>query len=108
MLGTLGGLDLPAMGVNPVRKDLLLEYDWFDDEISCGAHSQRPTAASLASTTAAFANSPVSNPGDTDGVNLINDYGQGGVFTGGNLINDENGVIDGGSARDCYGATGSG
>jgi hypothetical protein len=38
----------------------------------------------------------VTNPGVTGGVNLISDYGQGGAFTGGNLINDADGVIAGG------------
>jgi len=96
VLGTLGGLDLPAMGVSPLRKDLLLEYDWFDDGLDCDTHSHRPTTATIASASAAFANSPAANPDTTSGVTLINDYGQGGAFTGGNLINDENGVIDGG------------
>ena len=96
VLGTLAGLDLPALGVSPVRKDLLLEYDWFDDSLCGSAHSHRPTLASIAPVVAAFANAPIANPGGGDGVNIINDYGQGGVFTGGNLINDTNGVIDGG------------
>ena len=96
VLGTLGGLDLPAMGVNPLRKDLLLEYDWFDDGLDCVPHSHRPTAATIASASAAFANSPVTNPDSISGINLINDYGQGGVFNGGNLIDDEDGVIAGG------------
>ena len=97
VLGTLAGLDLPAMGTNPLRKDLLLEYDWFNDSLdACGAHTHRPSAATIASATAAFSNSPATNPGDTSGVNLINDYGQGGVFTGGNLIADADGVIAGG------------
>jgi len=93
VLGTLAGLDLPAMGTNPLRKDLLLEYDWFDDSLECGAHSHQPTEASIASASTAFSNSPVINPGATGGVNLISDYGQGGVFTGGNLINDADGVL---------------
>jgi hypothetical protein len=96
VLGTLAGLDLPGMGTNPLRKDLLLEYDWFDDSIDCGAHTHRPSAATIAMVTAAFSNSPVTNPGGTDGVNLISDYGQGGLFSGGNLINDADGVIAGG------------
>ncbi len=96
VLGTLAGLDLPAMGVSPLRKDLLLEYDWFDDANDCAAHSHRPTAGAIASVTAAFNISPEPNPDGTNGVNLISDYGQGGAFTGGNFINDADGVIDGG------------
>ena len=95
VLGTLGGLNLPSMGVSPLRKDLLLEYDWFDDSLECSPHSHRPTTNTIAAASAAFASSQVDNPGDASGVNLINDYGQGGAFTGGNLINDANGVIDG-------------
>ena len=102
VLGTLAGLDLPGMGTNPLRKDLLLEYDWFDDSNDCGAHTHRPSAAAIASATAAFSNSPVTNPGVTDGVNLISDYGQGGAFTGGNLIPDADGVIAGGVSGSDY------
>ncbi|HKJ17750.1 MAG TPA: CARDB domain-containing protein [Xanthomonadales bacterium] len=102
VLGTPDGLDLPAMGTNPLRKDLLLEYDWFDDSNDCSAHSHRPTANAIARVNTAFANSPVTNPGPTNGVNLISDYGQGGAFTGGNLINDADGVIAGGVTGSDY------
>ena len=96
VLGTLDGLDLPAMGLSPVHKDLLMEYDWFDDALGCAAHSHRPTSNAIALATAAFANSPVPNPDGVNGVNLVSDYGQGGPFTGGNFINDADGVIAGG------------
>ncbi len=102
VLGTVTGLDLPAMGASPLRKDLLLEYDWFDDDIDCGAHSHRPTAGSIASVTAAFNISPELNPDGTNGVNLISDFGQGGAFTGGNFIDDADGVIAGGVGGDDY------
>jgi len=102
VLGTLAGLDLPAMGTNPLRKDLLLEYDWFDDGLDCGAHSHQPTATAIALATTAFSISPVTNPGSTGGVNLISDYGQGGVFTGGNLIDDADGVLVGGVSSTEY------
>lgn len=93
VLGTLDGLDLPAMGLNPLRKNILLEYDWFDDSLQCAAHTHRPTAAIIARFSNAFANSPSSNPDGSTGITTINDYGQGGAFTGGNLIDDDNGVI---------------
>lgn len=96
VLGTLNGLDLPGMGTNPVRKDLLLEYDWFEDSIDCGSHDHRPTPTAIALVSTAFSDSPTGNPGADNGVNLISDYGQGGAFTGGNLINDADGVIAGG------------
>ncbi|HSG48414.1 MAG TPA: hypothetical protein VLA43_11415 [Longimicrobiales bacterium] len=95
VLGTTAGLNLPALGVNPLRKDLLLEYDWFDDSICGSAHSHRPTAATVGPMTAAFASAPVANPDGSTGINVINDYGQGGVFTGGNFIADADGVIAG-------------
>jgi hypothetical protein len=96
VLGTLLGLDLPLMGVSPLRRDILLEYDWFDDALECGAHSHRPTAAAVAMATAMFANAPVINRDGSTGINFIHDYGQGGVFTGGNLIPDADGVLTGG------------
>jgi hypothetical protein len=111
VLGTDDGLDLPGLGLNPLRTDILLEFDWMDDDQSqmvgqpwyspggadgCGAHSHRPTAAVAANVTAMFANAPTSNPDGSTGINLVADYGQGGAFSGGNLVADTNGYIDGG------------
>ncbi len=95
VFGTEDGLDLPGLGVSPLHKDLLLEYDWFDDSNDCGAHSHRPSAAVMAALESAFAAAPVPNPDGVDGINLINDYGQGGIFDGGNMIPDADGVIAG-------------
>ena len=94
--GTLAGLDLPALGVSPVHKDLLIEYDWFDDALECGAHSHRPTAAMLARVAASFAAAPVPNPDGVDGIKMIQDIGQGGVLDGGNLVADADGVLSNG------------
>jgi uncharacterized protein YjdB len=96
VLGTPAGLDLPLMGVNPLRMDILIEYDWFDDARECSPHSHRPTAAAVTMVTTAFRNAPVVNPDGSTGVNLIHDYGQGGVFVDGNLIADSDGVLAGG------------
>ena len=96
VLGTTGGLNLPAFGVNPLRKNILLEYDWFDDSIDCGFHSHRPNQPLLDRVSQMFANAPVSNPDGSTGITLIHDFGQGGVFTGGNLIPDSDGVLPGG------------
>lgn len=96
VLGTIGGLNLPAMGTNPLKKNILLEYDWFNDSNDCGAHSHRPTQAYLDRVSAAFAASTNTNPDGTTGIKLINDFGQGGAFTGGNLIADADGNITGG------------
>jgi hypothetical protein len=103
VLGTLGGLNLPGMGTNPLKKNILLEYDWMDDSspsgnppLSCGAHSHRPTQAMLNRVTAAFAASSNTNPDGTTGIVVIHDFGQGGLFAGGNLIADADGIITGG------------
>ena len=95
VLGTLAGLNLPAMGTNPLRRDLLVEYDWFDDANDCAAHSHRPTQAILDQTAAAYAAMAIANPNGTSGINLIQDAGQGGLFTGGNLVADADGIVDG-------------
>lgn len=92
-LGTAAGLDLRALGTRPVKKDLLFEYDWFDDSLECGSHSHRPTAGSITRLANAFAAAPVANPDGTTGINVISDYGQGGAFTGGGAIADADGVI---------------
>ena len=44
----------------------------------------------------AFRNAPVTNPDGSTGIYLIQDYGQGGVFNGGNLIFDSDGRLNGG------------
>ena len=96
VLGTTLGLNLPLLGLNPLRKDILVEYDWFDDSLECGPHSHRTTSAIADMVTSTFATSPVVNPDGSSGVNFIHDYGQGGAFTGGNLIADVDGVLAGG------------
>jgi hypothetical protein len=88
VLGTLDGLDLPAMGANPLRRDLLIQYNWFDDSLDCGAHSHRPSDAVLARVAAAFAAAPLVNPDGSTGINVIQDVGQGGVFDGGGVIGE--------------------
>ena len=94
-LGTLGGLDLPAMGTNPLRKDVLVEYDWMSDALTCALHDHRPTAAMIDRLTVTFESAPVTNPDGSTGIHYIHDYGQGGIFTGGNLIADD-GILVGG------------
>lgn len=97
VLGTTGGLDLPGLGTNPLRKDIVLEYDWLNDSIGCGSHSHRPTAAALALVTTMFGTAPLPNPDGTTGIHFIHDYGQGPApFTGGNLVADADGVLTGG------------
>lgn len=96
VLGTILGLDLPLMGVNPLVKNILIEYDWFDDSLECGQHSHRPTNVVNNKVNLAFLNAPNINADGSTGIVVINDYGQGAVFTGGNIIEDADGVLDGG------------
>jgi hypothetical protein len=91
VLGTLGGLDLPAFGVDPRHKDMLVEIDWDEDERNCGPHSHRPSAEALEGVRI-YASIPVWNVDGVPGYNFIADYGQGGIFTGGNAVDFQNGV----------------
>jgi hypothetical protein len=84
--GTADGLDLPGMGVSPVHRDLLIEYDWFDDAVGCAQHSHRPPPDVVQAIHDFYAGAPVANPDGTTGINVIQDYGQGGPFTGGNPV----------------------
>jgi hypothetical protein len=93
-LGTTAGLNLPALGASPRHKDILMEYDWFDDSVCGSAHSHRPSVGAIQRATSAFAAAPVTNPDGVNGIHLINDYGQGGAFTGGNRIADADGIVD--------------
>lgn len=99
VLGTIDGLDLPAMGAHPLVQNILIEYDWFDDNLdpgTCSAHSHRPTANAMNLVVLAFLNAPNSNPDGSTGIVVIQDYGQGGVFNQGGLVNDADGVLSGG------------
>lgn len=97
VLGTVGGLDLPALGVSPLRQDILIEYDWFDDSLNCGGHSHEPSDQALAKVTAMFASAPTTNPDGSTGINVVHDKGQGGALTGGSMIPDADGVLVGNS-----------
>ena len=104
VLGTLAGLDLPGMGASPLKKTILMEYDWlsedtqtwYDSSVAANSnapHNHRPTAAVAGWVEEAFANAPVNNPDGSTGIQIIQDYGQGGLFTGGNEIADTNGNL---------------
>jgi hypothetical protein len=88
-------LNLPALGVSPLRKDILLEYDWIDDALECGAHSHRPTAGVAARVAQAFAAAPVDNPDGSRGINVVQDFGQGGALSGGQWLNGAPAVLPG-------------
>jgi hypothetical protein len=95
VLGTTKGLDLPGMGTKPTHKNILFEHDWMTDSQECGTHSHRPSSAIISRLNAAFAAGAISNPDGVKGVTVINDYGQGGVFTGGNKVADSDGNVVG-------------
>lgn len=86
VLGTADGLDLPALGVSPLRRDLLVELDWFEDAIGCTAHSHRPSPAVVDRVLQVFASASVENPDGSTGIHVVLDHGQGGALTGGNRV----------------------
>lgn len=90
--GTLGGLNLPAMGANPLRKNAFIEADWTSDTVGF-SHTHRPLAATVNAIIAAFASAPVSNICGGQGVSVVIDYGQGGAFTGGNFVGADDTVL---------------
>ena len=69
-------LDLPALGADPMHKDIFVEIDWMDCALAgsdCAAgdqHSHRPKAAAIQAVVDAFANANVDNPDGTTGINL--------------------------------------
>ena len=86
VLGTADGLNLPALGASPLRQDIFIEIDWFDDALDCDPHSHRPTNRSINELVEMFARSPILNPDGTTGIDLHVDYGQGGVYAAGTHI----------------------
>ena len=106
--GTAGGLNLPLFGVNPLHKDILLEYDWLADSHECAPpqpHSHKPPAGMLPILRDMFAAAPVANPDGTTGIHLFQDLAgapTGGQFllTESNLVPDDDGNIIGGPNGD--------
>ena len=78
-----GGIDLPGMGVDPFRKDVLVEVDWM---VHPQFSQKLVDEGALKDVLAAFDVSTSNNPNGQPGINLIVDYGQGGLFTGGNEV----------------------
>lgn len=95
VLGTETGLDLAALGASPLRRDLLIEYDWFESDYECGLHSQRPSQEVLARVAQMFADAPVSNPDGSTGIHLIQDHGQGAGLDGGNRVTGFDAILPG-------------
>jgi hypothetical protein len=65
-------LDLPAMGANPMRKDIFVEIDFMGIgfESPTSLHSHRPNQAAIDAVVLAFANAPVTNPDSSTGITL--------------------------------------
>ncbi len=85
--GTAGGLRLNEMGVSPLRRDILVEVDWFAGEFEGGVFRDfRPTPGIVSRVKAAFASAPIVNPDGSTGINIIIDYGQGDPFFGGQQL----------------------
>jgi len=60
-------LDLPALGANPLHKDLFLEIDYMGSD---GTHDHKPDDDAIDDVIFAFRNAPVENPDKRDGINL--------------------------------------
>jgi hypothetical protein len=73
-------VDLPAMGASPWHKDIFVEHDYMPEHM--------PSMTVLNSVAASFAKSPVANPDGKAGIYMHNDIGQGGVYTGGNAVEE--------------------
>lgn len=79
-------LDLPAMGADPMHKDLFLQVDWMPGRRAARCRflqycertddPQLPSTDALAEVGDAFARAPVSNPDREDGIKLHIDAGR--------------------------------
>ncbi len=83
-------VNLPALGAHELRKDVFVEIDWMTESPT---HDHRPTAAALDIVVASFAAAPVTNPDGSTGIDLHLDYGQGGLWTGGNSLAHQNRIL---------------
>jgi len=84
--GTLDGLDLPAMGLDPCHKDLLIETDWVHTT-GQPADRNKLHENQVNRLVASFAKSGIPNPDGGTGITLHIDYGQA-PYGGGNSVQD--------------------
>jgi uncharacterized delta-60 repeat protein len=75
-------LNLPALGANPLRKDIFIEVDWMVKPVTCvwqvcwtNGGVLQPQRAVLDGLIATFATAPVSNPDGSSGITLHVDAG---------------------------------
>ena len=87
--GSVGHVDLPAMGANPLHKDIFVEVDFMGPSrnslcetdngwvpcITVEGASYQPAADAVQLVMNAFANAPVSNPDGVDGIAIHIDAG---------------------------------
>jgi hypothetical protein len=87
--GTEVFVDLPAMGADPMRKDIFVEVDYmvaepgclpFVDTICFSGHSHEPKYRAMEKIIYSFYLAPVPNPDGSTGINLHVDYGPRGVM----------------------------
>ncbi len=64
-------IDLPALGADPLRKDVFVEVDY----LVAAGHSHFPRSDAITDAVQSFANAPVLNPDGTTGVQLHVDVG---------------------------------
>ena len=90
ILGTPQGLDLPALGADPLRRDIFVECDWYAGEFNGTIANYRPSDLVVDWLIESFANAPVENPYDAEpGISIHFDYGQGGLYSGGEQLPGE-------------------
>lgn len=65
-----GTVDLKIDGLNPMRKDILVYYDWTEYKDGDNTVSNAPLDASLAKVVQAFADAPVTNLDGSQGITL--------------------------------------
>jgi hypothetical protein len=69
-------VNLPALGVNRIRKDLLIEIDYMFDDNPGVVHQHLPYSKALRMVGDAFNNAPVANPeGAPNGIHVVFDLG---------------------------------
>ena len=77
-------LDLPAMGADPLHKDVFVEIDWLESPKVwfIPARDHEPKASALKLVVEAFADAPVENPDGSTGITLHIDAGPGSPMDG--------------------------
>jgi len=81
-------VDLPAMGANPLHKDIFVEVDYMAAEPGClpfidycfSGHTHEPKYEAMQRIIYSFFLAPVPNPDGKDGINLHVDYGPRGIM----------------------------